>query len=210
MPANSSISNEPGTGTCPAEGSTLSQRVRFALGRAGLSQTELAARTGVTKGTVSNWVLGRSSTFKTTTLQKLATTLGVDPVWLATGKGAFDSAPPPEQSLETEQFKEVFSMISPDQREIVMEFLGAIRKYASGEDENIEPEEDEAPGTAVLTKAYEVLEQDGFREKFEAVPANVKASIVASMCARIAEEGDSADVAGSVKPVLDFYQRLPR
>ena len=210
MSANHDQNHSPGGIVSPGEGSTLSQRVRFALNRTGLSQTELAERTGVTKGTVSNWVLGRSSTFKTTTLQRLASTLGVDPVWLATGKGAYDSAPPPDQTVETEQFKRVYSQLGTDQREIVMAVLDALGKYATGEDESTSSGADEAPGTAVLTQVYEFLDRDTYRDRFAALPAAVKAGIVASMGAAINEEGGDVDLAGTLGPVLDFYQRLPR
>lgn len=210
MSANDSATSTPGESVCPSEGSTLSQRVRFALNRTGLSQTELASRTGVTKGTVSNWVLGRSSTFKTTTLQRLATTLGVDPVWLATGKGSYDSAPPPDQTVETEQFKRVYSQLGSDQREIVMTVLDALGKYATGEEEDTHSGDDEVPGTAVLTQVYEFLDRDAYRDRFTALPAAVKAGIVASMSAAINEEGGEGDLAGTLGPVLDFYQRLPK
>lgn len=67
--------------------STLQERIRLALNHAGLSQSELANRIGVTRGTVSWWATGRTRDISGQTALNAAKELGVSAEWLTTGKG---------------------------------------------------------------------------------------------------------------------------
>ncbi|MCX8017659.1 MAG: helix-turn-helix transcriptional regulator [Rhodocyclaceae bacterium] len=65
----------------------LAERLRLALEQAGMSQAELARRIGVTPGAVSLWLSGETKTLKASNAVLLAKHLGVNPEWLATGRG---------------------------------------------------------------------------------------------------------------------------
>ena len=65
----------------------LSERIRQARKRAGLSQVQLAARLGVTRGAVTNWEIPSRSNPCTAHLEQLANVTAVSFEWLATGRG---------------------------------------------------------------------------------------------------------------------------
>lgn len=64
---------------------TISDRLRESRTKAGMTQTALAERLGVTQSTVNRWEGGRHDPSRETALQ-IADALGVDPIWLETGE----------------------------------------------------------------------------------------------------------------------------
>jgi transcriptional regulator with XRE-family HTH domain len=71
-------------------------RLQFALNRTGMSQSQLASATGITKATISRYISGVFEP-KQKAIQKLATTLNVSEKWLSgydTDQEAVDEADP--------------------------------------------------------------------------------------------------------------------
>lgn len=65
--------------------STLSERLKTVRKEAGLTQKELASRSGVSQTIVSELETGENSSSKE--LVEIAAVLGVEPLWLVKGKG---------------------------------------------------------------------------------------------------------------------------
>jgi len=63
---------------------SIAERLKHAREAAGLTQPELAAKIGVSQGTIGNIETGLRK--RPRDLLAIATTLGVDPHWLETGK----------------------------------------------------------------------------------------------------------------------------
>lgn len=66
--------------------STLTNRIRAAREKAGLSQTDVAKALGISASAVNQWEHGFSKNIKLQHFFALARLLGQDPQWLATGK----------------------------------------------------------------------------------------------------------------------------
>ena len=66
----------------------LSERLRFAMQRAGISQAALARACGVKAPSVHSWLNGKSKYLRGPNLLSAAKALNVSQTWLATGKGA--------------------------------------------------------------------------------------------------------------------------
>lgn len=66
---------------------TLSERIREAIAAAGLSQSDVARRTGNTTGAVSQWISGQTRQLKTHNALALEALTGYRAQWLATGAG---------------------------------------------------------------------------------------------------------------------------
>ena len=77
----------------------LSERLLFAMRRAGLSQAELARACGVKAPSVHSWLSGKSKYLRGHNLLAAAKALGVSQTWLATGKGSFNPLPQEEGRL---------------------------------------------------------------------------------------------------------------
>ncbi len=77
----------------------LSERLLFAMRRAGLSQAELAPACGVKAPSVHSWLSGKSKYLRGHNLLAAAKALGVSQTWLATGKGSFHPFPHEEGRL---------------------------------------------------------------------------------------------------------------
>jgi len=82
---------------------SLRERLKRSLKQAGISQSELARRCGVTRSAVSLWLSGTTYTLEGANLTRAAIALGVSPHWLSTGEGSpvparasLGSAPPEE------------------------------------------------------------------------------------------------------------------
>lgn len=71
-------------------GMTIGTRIREARKRAKLTQAQLASRVGMRQATLSELETGESA--GTTLLASLAAALGVNALWLETGKGLPDQA----------------------------------------------------------------------------------------------------------------------
>lgn len=79
---------------------TLAERMKLALAQAEIKQIELARRVGVTRGTVSLWLKGTTTSIEGENLLKAAQILGVSPNWLSSGRGRMKPTSPAEISLE--------------------------------------------------------------------------------------------------------------
>ena len=66
---------------------SITDRLIEAIDESGLSQTDLGRRVGVTKAAINGWVKGRAVNLRPAHLFAAADALGVEPRWLATGKG---------------------------------------------------------------------------------------------------------------------------
>jgi SOS-response transcriptional repressor LexA len=67
---------------------TLGKRIREAREAAGLGKSELAKQVGVSPSAVTQWESDDTKTMEARNLLKAARAMGVDPDWLATGKGS--------------------------------------------------------------------------------------------------------------------------
>jgi phage repressor protein C with HTH and peptisase S24 domain len=66
---------------------TLQERLKEAMGEAGISQAELARRVRVTRSAIAHWLSGATVELKGDNLVATAAALGVTPTWLARGIG---------------------------------------------------------------------------------------------------------------------------
>jgi len=71
--------------------STLQDRIKLALEKSGLSKTDLWKGCGVRSSTVTSWFRGPNQTISGINLMNASRILGVNPDWLATGKGYMSS-----------------------------------------------------------------------------------------------------------------------
>ncbi|QDQ25629.1 helix-turn-helix transcriptional regulator [Chitinimonas arctica] len=78
----------------------LKDRISEALLLAGLDQSELARRIGVSSVAVNGWCTGATKSIKGENLLKAAMHLNVHPIWLATGKG--ERSPHGQGNISTE------------------------------------------------------------------------------------------------------------
>ncbi|RZT91163.1 transcriptional regulator with XRE-family HTH domain [Advenella incenata] len=65
----------------------LSERLRYAMQHADISQSDLARKTGAKRSSVSNWASGKTKNLKGKNLVLAAELLCVKSEWLATGQG---------------------------------------------------------------------------------------------------------------------------
>lgn len=63
-------------------------RMRYARMMASLTTAELATRLGTCPSTITRWEVGEDRRPRKTSVDTLAFAMGVDPVWLITGKGS--------------------------------------------------------------------------------------------------------------------------
>lgn len=66
---------------------TVAERLAYALAIRNISQSELARKAGVTRGTISNVMNGVAKGFNAEVSLKVARALNVDPYWLVLGEG---------------------------------------------------------------------------------------------------------------------------
>ena len=71
--------------------STLSERLKLAIERAGVSKSDLAKTCGVKPASVSDWLSGKSKSMRAPVAQKAAEFLNVSLIWLSTGEGTPES-----------------------------------------------------------------------------------------------------------------------
>lgn len=82
---------------------TVGERLCFARERAGLTQSELAKRAGVSQGTIGNIESGTRN--RPRNLLKIARALGVSPDWLESGAGSMRGAPQADASASAWPFE---------------------------------------------------------------------------------------------------------
>lgn len=71
---------------------TMSDRIIQALKDVQKNQSELARHVGVQSPSVNDWISGKTKTIKGQNLLRAAEFLGVNPLWLAEGKGPKSAA----------------------------------------------------------------------------------------------------------------------
>jgi len=199
---------------------SLSDRIKYALNRTGLTQTELANRVGVTKGSVSNWVTGRNLSIRSEIFDQVASALNVDHTWLATGKGGPEAQTHNDLPEEIVELHDGFTRLSGDVRDFATVLMRAMTAYATHGVEAMSHtapvnNNSEPPGTAALTRAFEVLYSDEFRDRYQALPPSIKAQIVASFCDILGDETQEGDeesydrAVAQVGNVLQFISKTP-
>lgn len=66
---------------------SFATRIRYARMVAGLTTAELSTRLGTCPSTITRWEGGEDRRPRKTSIDNLAVAMGVDPIWLSTGKG---------------------------------------------------------------------------------------------------------------------------
>ena len=82
-------------------GMSIGSRIREARKRAKLTQGELASKVGLKQGSISELETGEST--GTTLIASFAAALGVNALWLETGKGLPNPSPLPDQEAHQSQ-----------------------------------------------------------------------------------------------------------
>lgn len=82
---------------------TLKTRIAEALQESGYSQTDLAVACGVRPASVNGWISGQTKSLKSSSANRAATFLGVNPLWLIEGKGPKRANPRAAQESVTHQ-----------------------------------------------------------------------------------------------------------
>ena len=110
-------------------GKDIGLRLRRARKDAGLSQVELAARTGLKQGSISDLERGESRTMRGPTLMAVSRALGVREEWLLTGKGeqysTYAADDPVRKLLTPEAIKLIkdWRKLTPEVRSTVAEMI---------------------------------------------------------------------------------------
>ena len=84
----------------------FSERLAYAMDTKQMTQAELSRRSGISKGSISNYLSGRWSP-KGENMYKLATVLDVDPLWLDGKSDEMNS----HYIKETYQYSEFFTKV---------------------------------------------------------------------------------------------------
>jgi transcriptional regulator with XRE-family HTH domain len=85
----------------PRSGTTWASYVKAARQAAGLSQTDLAVRTGISRNTISRWEVGRYRPDKPQDVITVARATGVDPGEALAAAGFRPDVPPPVEPTRT-------------------------------------------------------------------------------------------------------------
>ncbi|WP_251450696.1 helix-turn-helix domain-containing protein [Parasutterella muris] len=104
---------------------TVAERLAYALAIRGLSQSELARRAGITRGTISNVMKGVAKTFTAEVALKVARALDVDPYWLVLGEGRATNDT--IQRGIPEEASEVIRKLSDDSQQIAINILRQLK-----------------------------------------------------------------------------------
>ena len=107
----------------------LGDRLRAALGRAELSQYELARRMGVTRAAVNQWI--QNGRIHATNLMKFAEITGCDIEWLLSGKGSMRPG---------ESWLDLIETLEPEDQARVKDYIEMVTaavkaRYSEPEDE---------------------------------------------------------------------------
>jgi transcriptional regulator with XRE-family HTH domain len=107
----------------------LSDRLKWARSRAGVSQAAVAEAVGISQPTYSDLEKGRQRT--TGVLPQIAAFLGVEALWLAAGKGApceEDSMPSPP-GYSDQEYQALVEGLPPEMvQEVVKKYLASLPK----------------------------------------------------------------------------------
>lgn len=109
---------------------TFAQRLKYARGRASMSQEELARKLDVSKASISKIEMGLTQDVLMTTLFRMADVLSIDPRWLATGKAPIGETGVglPGQAGLVEAWAELPAAIRDPIRQLVEEAATAARQ----------------------------------------------------------------------------------
>lgn len=111
--------------------SNTSERLKEAMQIANMKQTDLARATGLGKGGISNYVLGRYEP-KSNIISILAEALDVDPVWLMGYDVPMERKKPSPDKVELtegeKKWLELYSKLSSDTRDMFTDMAGAFEK----------------------------------------------------------------------------------
>jgi phage repressor protein C with HTH and peptisase S24 domain len=106
---------------------SIGKRLREARQNARLSQAELARRTGLTQPTLS--ALENDSSRGSLSIAQIADTLGVNPLWLAEGRGPQYLSKAPS-AAPTSDFEEIGQIIQPTKSiKVIGEIMGGVEGY---------------------------------------------------------------------------------
>lgn len=110
--------------------STTSERLKEAMNNKKMKQSDLAKNTGLSKGGISNYVTGRYEP-KSDIIQKLATALNVDEMWLWGYDVPMEKKDSPGEMPLTEGEKmvlDLFRKIPEDRQAAALDLLRAALK----------------------------------------------------------------------------------
>ena len=104
---------------------TVAERLAYALAIRGMTQSELARRAGVTRGTISNVMKGVAKNFTAEVSLKVARALDVDPYWLVLGEGT--ATTDTIQGGIPEEASEVVRKLSEEGQQISLNILRQLK-----------------------------------------------------------------------------------
>lgn len=107
--------------------STTSERLQLAMKNANMKQADLARATGLSKGGISNYVLGRYEP-KSNIISKLAKALQVSEMWLwgydvPMAREEQHSLIDPKLSEGEQALLELFRLVPKDRQELVLQMI---------------------------------------------------------------------------------------
>lgn len=116
---------------------TLAERLKIALKESGKTKTDIWRACGISSGAVSFWFNGATQNLEGNNLLTTANLLGVNPEWLATGRGQMRSgeareAPAPELDPREQAMLGLFQGLTQRQQD---EMLRNLEKKKQTNDE---------------------------------------------------------------------------
>lgn len=148
---------------------SLSERIKLAMDKAGISQVELARACGVKPPSVHGWLSGKSKFLRGENLLQAARALNVTQDWLATGAGPMhpsEAPPDPLKNLRPGSFMRV-DVVEPDDPKLTIIPKVRLRLTAGLSGFEVEPEPYDGSSTTVPT-AW--IERNGYnRDKLIAI-----------------------------------------
>ena len=107
---------------------TINDRIKRLVEEDPRSQAEIARALGVTRATVGDWVHARSKFIRPDNIDGIAREYGVDPSWLATGKG---DPKPPELDPDMREIARYLRVIPPASRAAIKNMVRQIAEDQS-------------------------------------------------------------------------------
>ena len=105
---------------------TLATRLKQALSITGVKQIELSRLTGIYKGTINNYLLGKYEP-KQDKLEKIADALNVSPVWLMGYDVPMERDKNTPEKLELnegeEMYKDLFRRVPVESQQMVLDMI---------------------------------------------------------------------------------------
>ena len=125
------------------DGADVGLRLKRARKLRGLTQVKLASKAGVKQASISEIETGQTKTLRGTTLLNIAEVLGVNPEWLAHGRGQMDAheSPLPADAIALAR---QWLKLTPEVRRSVAEMISQMVKGSAAEQEAASDEKVEA------------------------------------------------------------------